>query len=658
MDQSPLLSKEQYEEKIKLALSASDTYYLGEEPLLDDAQYDHLILELINFEKSNPTAVNPNSPVGKVGKAKTLGKTELHSSPMLSLDNVFSQIELNDWVLKLERYLGRKVKEFYIEPKLDGLAIAVRYEQGKLVKALTRGDGSEGEDVTPQALLGIKGLPIILASELTLEVRGEVLMTIPDFELTNEKKMKLGDKPLANPRNAASGALRAIHERDRPPLTFFGYQYLGYQESYDQSLVALSELGFNTAYATSVPPKVFHNVAELFAYIEFIGTSRSTLSFGTDGAVIKANLPLDRQESGFTSRSPRWATAYKYPSDMRLTKLLAIELQLGRTGAVTPVGKVEPVSVGGTVISSVTLHNSEEIKRKDIRVGDMVWIRRAGEVIPEIVGVEYAKRDTNATPYLFTTLCPNCGSTLDQKMQVWRCPNNICSLLPSLLYFVSRDCMDIEGLGEKHITNLYQAKLLQNVTDIYKLELSDLLTMDRMGEKLANKILSQIELSKTLPFSRLLAALGFTNIGRRASKKIAEHFLSFENLANATLEQLAQVEGIGDIRGETLLKEIKDYAPIIKELSDLGLNMVEPSVAKSVDGLYQGKSICITGSFDNYSREELGSILEREGAKITTSVTSKTDYLLLGANPGSKLAKAQSFGTTILDIESIKPLLG
>jgi len=218
--------------------------------------------------------------------------------------------------------------------------------------------------------------------------------------------------------------------------------------------------------------------------------------------------------------------------------------------------------------------------------------------------------------------------------------------------------MDIEGLGEKHITNLYQAKLLQNVTDIYKLELSDLLTMDRMGEKLANKILAQIELSKSLPFSRLLAALGFTNIGRRASKKIAEHFLSFENLANATLMQLAQVEGIGEIRGETLLKEIKDYTPIIKVLSDLGLNMVEPSLTKSVDGLYQGKSICITGSFENYSREELASILEREGAKITTSVTSKTDYLLLGANPGSKLAKAQSFGTTILDIESINPLLG
>lgn len=654
---APLLP-EQYEDKVILAIKASESYYLGQEPLMDDAQYDELLQLLIKFEKENPTLIHPNSPVGKVGKAITLGKTEAHSSPMLSLDNVFSRTELSDWVLKLEKVLERKVKEFYIEPKLDGLAIAVRYEQGKLVKALTRGDGSEGEDVTHQALLGIKGLPLKLKEPRTLEVRGEVLMTTPDFELTNEKKVLLGEKPLANPRNAASGALRAIHERDRPPLTFFAYQYLGYEENYDHSLQALSSLGLNTAYTTPVSPKVLKNIEELYAYIEFIGSSRSNLSFGTDGAVIKANLHLDRIDSGFTSRSPRWAIAYKYPSDMRLTKLLSIELQLGRTGAVTPVGKVDPVSVGGTIISSVTLHNSEEIRRKDIRVGDTVWIRRAGEVIPEIVGVEYANREDDSKPYEFTTLCPNCGTTLDQKNQVWRCPNSTCSLLPSLLYFVSRDCMDIEGLGEKHITNLYDAKLLTSVSDIYRLTMKDLLTVERMGKKSSEKILAQIELSKSLPLHRLLAALGFTNVGRRASKKIATHFETFENLSKATIAELAEVEGIGQIRAESLLKEIKDSAPILKELKELGLNLTEPTVHKNKEGLYQGMTICITGSFDNYSREELAKILENHGAKITTSVTSKTDYLLLGANPGSKLTKAQSFGTKILDLTTLAPILG
>ena len=643
-------TKKSYIEGVEKALLAAESYYHGSSIHMDDASYDELLLSLIETEKNNPDWISDKSPVGKVaaGLIPPLANVS-HSVPMLSLDNVFSEEELLSWDSKLERVLEKKATAYVVEPKLDGLAISAVYRQGKLVQALTRGDGLTGEDVTMQVKLGILGLPIELNNNIDIEIRGEVLMTDDDFSKANDIRVKLDAKPLVNPRNGAAGALRAKYTSDRLPLTFFGYQIVDWDGTTMGASQELKSLGVNTALDSKISIALCNNIDEVYTYIDKLAKMRDTLGFGIDGAVVKANTADDRENAGFTTRSPRWAIAFKYPSDMRLTKLLAIDLQIGRTGAITPVGRVEPVFVGGTTISSVTLHNHEEISRKNIMINDQVWVRRAGEVIPEIVSAEVSLRPIDAYSFVMPTSCPNCKSKLDQSNQVWRCLNKQCTLYPSLEYFVSRDCMDIEGLGKKHILGLIEAGLITDIASLYFISKEQLLTLDRMAELSVNKIYAQIQGSKTLPLHRLLAALGIKLTGRSASKKIAQRFLSLDALLTASVEELAEVDGIGEIRAESIFQELIELRPIIERFRTAGVNFTEPvKMAIKSESIILGKSVCVTGSITGLSRGEITSKIEEMGGKPSSSLTKKTDYLILGADGGSKHDKALEFGTKII----------
>jgi DNA ligase (NAD+) len=646
----PFSTLKAYTQAVDKALAAAQAYYHDADLKMDDDSYDSLLFSLLETEKLHPEWIVENSPVGKVAAGLASNNSNVtHSVPMLSLDNVFSKEELLSWELKLERVLEKKASSYVVEPKLDGLAISATYKAGKFTQALTRGDGLTGEDVTMQVELGISGLPLTLSKKIDIELRGEVLMTDLDFTKANTIRANLGAKPLVNPRNGAAGALRAKYTTDRLPLTFFGYQIVNWEGSMIGSLQELKSLGINTALDSSISVALCDNINDVYAYIEKLAKSRESLGFGIDGAVIKANLADERTSAGFTSRSPRWAIAYKYPSDMRLTTLLAIDLQIGRTGAITPVGRVQPVFVGGTTISSVTLHNHEEIIRKNIMINDQVWVRRAGEVIPEIVGPELSLRPEAAYSFSMPTSCPNCSSTLDQSNQVWRCPNKECSLYPSLEYFVSRDCMDIEGLGKKHILGLVEAGLITDISSLYFISKEQLLTIDRMAELSASKIIAQINNSKTLPLHRFLAALGIKLTGRRASKKIAEKFLNLDALLNATVLELAEVDGVGEIRAESIFQELIEIRPLIERFRLAEVNFIEPvKVLASNSSIFFGKSVCVTGSVTGMTRTEVQNKIELFGGKPTSSITKKTDFLLLGEDGGSKHDKALEFGTKII----------
>ena len=659
MNSKPFPSQKAYSQAVEKALAAAKAYYLGIEPIIDDASYDELLFSLIETESLHPDWISENSPVGKVAAGVSdIAADVTHSVPMLSLDNVFSKDELFQWSIKLEKVLEKKTSGFAVEPKLDGLAISATYKSGKLTQVLTRGDGLTGEDVTMQVELGVKGLPTTLAKEIDIELRGEVLMTDQDFAKANEIRAQLGAKPLVNPRNGAAGALRAKYTTDRLPLTFFGYQIVDWDGTMIDSLQELKSLGINTALDSKIEVALCENIDEVYKYVEKLAKVRQELGFGIDGAVIKANSAQEREAAGFTSRSPRWAIAFKYPSDMRLTTLLAIDLQIGRTGAITPVGRVEPVFVGGTTISSVTLHNHEEITRKNIMINDQVWVRRAGEVIPEIVGPEISLRPTTAYSFSMPTLCPNCNATLDQSNQVWRCPNKECSLYPSLEYFVSRDCMDIEGLGKKHLLGLVEAGLITDISSLYYITKEELLTIERMAELSASKIIAQIEKSKSLPLHRLLAALGIKLTGRRASKKIAQKFLTLDALLTASVLQLAEVEGIGEIRAESIFEELIEIRPIIERFRSAGLNFTEPVLdVINTDSIFAGKSVCVTGSVTGLTRTQVQNRIELLGGKPSSSITKKTDFLLLGEDGGSKHDKALEFGTKIITGEEFLELI-
>lgn len=650
MTSKPFKTQKSYIEGVDKALLAAKSYYHGTSIQMDDASYDELLLTLIETERENPDWVLESSPVGKVAAGLTsLSSNVTHSVPMLSLDNVFSEQELILWDAKLERVLEKKATSYVVEPKLDGLAISAVYRHGELLQALTRGDGFTGEDVTMQVRLGIFGLPIKLNNIIDIEIRGEVLMTNDDFSKANEIRSKLDAKPLVNPRNGAAGALRAKYTSDRLPLTFFGYQIVDWDGTTIGAAEELKSLGVNTALDSKIGIALCNTIDEVYTYIDKLAKMRDTLGFGIDGAVVKANTATDRESADFTSRSPRWAIAFKYPSDMRLTKLLAIDLQIGRTGAITPVGRVEPVFVGGTTISSVTLHNHEEISRKNIMINDQVWVRRAGEVIPEIVSAEVTLRPVEAYSFVMPTSCPNCKSNLDQSNQVWRCLNKQCTLYPSLEYFVSRDCMDIEGLGKKHLLGLIEAGLITDLSSLYFLSKEQLLTLDRMAELSVNKIHAQIQGSKNLPLHRFLAALGIKLTGRRASKKLAQRFLSLDSLLNATVDELAEVDGIGKVRAESIFEELIEFRPIIERFRTAGLNFTEPSIIiNKTESIFQGKSVCVTGSISGLSRSEITSKIEEMGGKPSSSITKKTDFLVLGTDGGSKHDKAIEFGTKII----------
>lgn len=637
----------------------NDLYYNMDEPEISDFEYDKMLRELEELEEEFPELKLPTSPTNRVGgSAGEKFSPVVHSVPMESLHDSFSAEEIRDF--------DRRVKEvapdakYIVEPKFDGLSVLCEYKNGVFVRGSTRGDGITGEDVTDN-LMTIKSLPkrIINAPEL-LEVRGEVYMSFKSFEELVKRQEENEEKPAKNPRNAAAGSLRQknakITAQRKLDIFVFNVQRVegAALESHRQSLDYLSELGFPTSFY-----KVCDNADEVLEEIERIGNMRGELDYAIDGAVVKVDSFAQRVLLGSTAKYPKWAEAYKYPPEEKQTKLLDVEINVGRTGALTPVGIFEPVLLAGTTVSRATLHNRDFIEEKGICVGDTVLIRKAGEIIPEVLCVcEHAE---NAVPFKFPETCPSCGSPVVQDNEAAvRCTNTDCpaQLMRHLIHFVSRDAMDIDGLGPAVLEQLVGAELVKSPADLYRLSAEDISGLERMAEKSANNLISAIEKSKQCELYRVLYALGVRNIGLKAARLVCESFLTIDDIMNAKAEAFEQIEGFGSIMAQSLENyfSLDSTKNLIAELKSLGLEM-KPSEQKKKGGVFEGKTFVLTGTLPTMTRSEASKLIEQNGGKTSSSVSKKTSYVLAGEEAGSKLTKAQSLGIDILSEEEFLKML-
>lgn len=570
------------------AALASAAYYTDGTSKLDDDTYDRLVRGIEAYEAEHPEAVVPHSPTGKVAGGAVEGDVP-HTVPMLSLDNVFKPDALVTWAAGLERRLGRPVAGWSVEPKLDGLAIAARYRRGRLVQLVTRGNGSEGEDVS-HAIGTITGLPRRLASDATAEMRGEVLMTREQFERANEIRTEHEAAVFANPRNAAAGTLRA---KDRPyaiGMTFFGYGAVPLDDAsppagelrslpHGRVMELVAGLGVQTTGATPAGIRTCATLEQVQARIEEIAAMRTGLPFGIDGIVIKADTVEDQRDAGSGTRAPRWAVAYKLPATEKVTKLVGVEWNVGRTGAIAPRGVLEPVVLDGSRVGFATLHNPADIARRGLLLGDRVMVHKAGDVIPRIEAPVVHLRTGEEKPIEPPTVCPGCGSEIDKSGERWRCVRGrACNLVPSIRYAAGRDQLDIEGLGEKLVVQIVEAGLVSDVADLFTLTRAQLLGLERMGELSVDKLLANIEQAKAKPLNRVFCALGVLGTGRSMSRRIARHFGTMDAVRAAGTAGLEEVEGFGPERAPLVAAEIEDLAPVIDKLVALGVNMTEPGV--------------------------------------------------------------------------------
>lgn len=639
----------------------NNLYYNRDEPEISDFEYDKMLRELEDLEAEFPSLKSPLSPTNRVGgSAGEKFSPVTHTVVMESLHDSFSHDELREFDARVREAVS-DVK-YVVEPKFDGLSVSCEYENGVFVRGSTRGDGSTGEDVT-ENLMTIKSLPkrIENAPEY-LEVRGEVYMSFASFEALTQKQEENEEKTFKNPRNAAAGSLRQKNakvtaSRNLDIFIFNIQQVRGTTfTSHIQSLNYLTELGFPTAFYN-----VYDNIGDVIEEIERIGNMRGALDYAIDGAVVKVDSFSNRELLGSTAKYPKWAEAYKYPPEEKPTKLLNIEINVGRTGVLTPVGNFEPVLLAGTTVSRATLHNKDFIDEKGICVGDTVIIRKAGEIIPEVLSVkEHAE---NAVPFEFPTVCPSCGSPVqnDENEAAIRCTNTDCpaQLMRHLIHFVSRDAMDIDGLGPAVLEQLSDEGLIKSPADLYRLTADDISALERKAEKSAQNLISSIEKSKDNELYRLVYALGIRNIGLKAAKLICENFESIDDIMNAKAVDFEAIDGFGSIMAVSIenyfsLQSTKD---LISDLKSLGLKM-KPSAQKTDGGIFVGKTFVLTGTLPTMTRSEASKIIEQNGGKTSSSVSKKTSYVLAGEEAGSKLTKAQTLGITILSEEDFKSMLG
>ncbi|MCX5563133.1 NAD-dependent DNA ligase LigA [Streptomyces sp. NBC_00038] len=662
-----------YAQAVEDAVKASAAYYTGGTSVLDDDAYDRLVRGIAAWEADHPDQVLPDSPTGKVAGGAVEGDVP-HTVAMLSLDNVFSPEEFTAWTASLARRIGHEVERFSVEPKLDGLAIAARYTGGRLTRLITRGDGTAGEDVS-HAIGTIEGLPTVLAEPVTVEVRGEILMTTAQFEHANEVRTAHGGQPFANPRGASAGSLRAKERAYTVPMTFFGYGLLPLPETEEALATRLVELahselmaqaggfGVNTTATTAVPGTTTDSVEQVLARVQEIATMRAELPFGIDGIVIKADLAADQQAAGSGSRAPRWAIAYKLPAVEKITRLLAVEWNVGRTGIIAPRGVLEPVEIDGATITYATLHNPADITRRDLRLGDHVMVHRAGDVIPRIEAPVAHLRTGEEQPIAFPEECPRCGSAIDTSEQRWRCESGRnCHLVAALSYAVGRDQLDIEGLGTTRVVQLVEAGLVADLADLFALTREQLLSLERMGETSTDNLLAAIGTAKTRPLSRVLCALGVRGTGRSMSRRIARYFATMDNLRAADAETMERVEGIGTEKAPSIVAELVELAPLIDKLAAAGVNMTEPGAtppdptavdaegdsAEPSGGPLAGMTVVVTGAMtgplEKLSRNQMNELIERAGGRSSSSVSKKTSLVVAGDNAGSKRTKAESLG--------------
>lgn len=634
----------------------NNRYYNLDSPEISDYEYDMLLRELENIEEAFPELITPDSPTQRVGGERGEKFSPItHTVPMESLHDSFSAEELRDFDRKVREVVSPV--EYVVEPKIDGLSVSIEYRDGRFVRGSTRGDGTVGEDVT-ENLMTIKSLPkIIENAPAFLEVRGEVYMSVETFERIVAEQENNGEKPFKNPRNAAAGSLRQkdakITAKRGLDIFCFNIQQIEGKEitTHASSLDYLTELGFPTAFYHT-----FDNIDDVLEDIAWIDTHRGNLPCDIDGAVVKVNDLSQRTILGSTAKFPRWAEAYKYPPEEKETVLLDIEMNVGRTGAITPVGIFQPVLLAGTTVSRATLHNEDFIKERDIHIGDTVLIRKAGEIIPEVLSV--VKHQENAAPFSFPTTCPSCGSHLvkEEGEAVIRCTNTDCpaQLLRHLIHFVSRDAMDIDGLGPAVLEQLLAQGLIKSFPDLYHLEFSSLATLERKGEKSAKNLLSAIEKSKEAQIYRLVYALGIRHIGEKAAKLLCEHFLSIENIFDARVEEIAAIDGFGLIMAQSVYDyfSLEETKKLISDLRDAGVRM-KPLEAKKKEGIFLGKTFVLTGTLPTMSRKEASLLIEQNGGKTSSSVSKKTDFVLAGEDAGSKLTKAQTLGITVISEDEL-----
>ena len=648
-------------------------YYVLDNPILEDSEYDQLRRSLLELEEQYPDLVQPDSPINQVGDMPLSAFTQVtHDIPMLSLGNVFEYDDLRDFMRRVNDRLSvaQQSPEYEMELKLDGLAVSLKYAYGKFVQAVTRGDGQTGEDITQNAKT-IRNLPLWIpaAADIELlEVRGEVLMPKAGFERLNRLAEEKGDKTFANPRNAAAGSLRQLDPAIAAsrPLAFYCYSVnQGLPEHIKTQSAALAWL--KTIGFTVSAVEVVQNPREAQAYYESVKETRGELPFEIDGMVIKVNSLALQQQLGFLSREPRWATAYKFPAETVMTRLHTIEWQVGRTGAITPVGKLEPVKVGGVTVSNVTLHNFGEIQRLDVRAGDMVSVHRAGDVIPKVTRVWTDQRPENSEPVKLPSTCPVCDSpvVLPKDEALARCTGGLfcpAQQVEALIHFVSRRAMDIDGLGASWLISFFEHGLVKTVADIYQLHnhQDELITLEKLGEKSVQNILSAIEASKHTTLARFIYALGIRGVGETTAQNLAQQFGDLDSLMTADIEKLLQTPDVGAITAELAYKFFR--APhnieVITALREAGVHWDKVEQVASEGLPLDGQTWVITGALDSMARDEAKAKLQSLGAKVSGSISAKTTALLAGDKAGSKLTKAEKWGVKVVGEEEFLTLVG
>lgn len=668
-----VMAKDEAEKRIKALRDQinyhNKLYYEHDSPEISDSEYDGLMRELKRLEDEFPELVTPDSPTQRVGgRPLEAFDTVMHSIPMLSLANAFDEGELKEFHRRVTSAVGEEV-EYVAELKIDGLAVALTYENGVFTRGATRGDGIVGEDIT-QNLKTIKTIPLKLSDYNGqipfIEVRGEVYIPKKEFERLNEEREKAGLSLFANPRNAAAGSLRQLDPRVTAsrPLNIFVYgtgRIDGIEVStHLEMLELLKKMGFRVNPNVSV----FRRIDDVISYCERWVEQRGRLPYDIDGIVIKVNSLEHQRLLGATSKSPRWAIAYKFPAEQKTTVIKDIIVRVGRTGTLTPTAVLEPVRIAGSTVTKATLHNEDYIRQKDIKIGDTVVVKKAGDVIPEVVEVVFNKRKGSERDFVMPQKCPECGSDVVrfEGEAAAKCTGIACpaQLKRGIIHFASRDAMDIEGLGPAIVNQLVDRGLVKDAGDLYFLKVDDLIPLERMGEKSASNLINAIQRSKTNPLEKLIFALGIPFIGSRAASILAERFRALDNLMNSTYEELVQIPEMGPKMAQSVITFFKQEQTknIIRKFKRAGLNLETAGTKKRDEGAaLNGITFVLTGSLEKYTRKQAQDIIEKFGGRVSSSVSSKTDYVLAGKDPGSKLEKAKELGIKIIDEEEFERML-
>ena len=646
--------KEEIFKLVALLNKYSYDYYVEDNPQISDTEYDTLYKQLEKLEQEYPEFILDNSPTQRVGD-RVLDEFEkvIHKVPMLSLSNTFSIEDLRDFDSRISKLSSDDSIEYICELKIDGLAISINYENGKLVSAATRGDGMVGENVT-ENIKTIFSIPKTLKTKKSFEVRGEVYLPKKSFELLNKEREENNEVLFANPRNAAAGSLRQLDSKitAKRRLSAFIYSVVGDENinSQKMALTVAADLGL------PVNPnfKLCKTIDEVVDYIMYWEEHKQDLPYEIDGIVIKVNSYSLQEEIGSTQKSPRWATAYKFPEEELATKLLDIELSVGRTGIITPVAVLNPINISGSTVSKASLHNKDIIDELDIHIGDMVVVKKAGEIIPKVVRVVEELRLANSEKYIMPNICPSCESKTFTKEgdPFTRCLNSDCpeQNIRKIIHFASREALNIEGLGDKVVATLYEKGIIKHTVDLFSLDRNKLVELERMGDKSVDNLLNAIENSKQSSLDKVIFALGILNVGKKAGKILAEYYKNLTNFSKATVDELLELPDIGLITAESIVDYLSNDNNLrfINELIEIGMNPQYEIQNKNTDNIFSGKTIVLTGKLVELTRNEAKEYLERFGAKVTGSVTSKTDYVIAGEKAGSKLAKAEQLGIQVL----------